>query len=77
MTYKEMVVGGLLDELLAVDDGLVEGGAESDSGHIVGRILYTVSSATSYRRLCLCLSYLNLNSGKVWSLLGYGGIESC
>lgn len=57
VTYKEMVVGRLLDELLAVDDGLVEGGAESDGGHFVGGILYTVSSATSYRRLCLCLSY--------------------
>jgi hypothetical protein len=30
-TYKEMVVGGLLDELLAVHDGLGEGGAESDA----------------------------------------------
>jgi hypothetical protein len=31
VTYKEMVVAGLLDELLAVHDGLVEGGAESDA----------------------------------------------
>mgnify|MGYP001595102083 FL=1 len=30
VTYKEMVVGGLRDELLAVHDGLVEFGAESN-----------------------------------------------
>jgi hypothetical protein len=30
VTYKEMVVGGLLDELLAVHDRLFECGAERD-----------------------------------------------
>lgn len=35
-TYEEVVVGGLCGQLLAVGDGLGEGGAEGDGGHLGG-----------------------------------------
>lgn len=39
VTYKEMFVGGLLDELLAVHDGLFECGAERDHFEVLVRCI--------------------------------------
>lgn len=55
-TYKEMVVGGLLDELLAVHDGLLEGGAESD--HFVDRVMCSIDCQIFWKIIAACASFI-------------------
>lgn len=77
VTYKEMVVGGLLDELLAVHDGLLEGGAESD--HSVDRVVCSVDCQIFWKKYSsLCFVYLTLIFRvKCMEFVGIWGIGSC